>query len=61
MAYQKTTGFPSDFLWGASSSAFQVEGGYDEGGKGLSVADTASFAHADKYADTKVAADFYHR
>ena len=61
MAYQKITGFPSDFLWGASSSAFQVEGGYDEGGKGLSVADTASFAHADKYADTKVAADFYHR
>ena len=61
MAYQKKTGFPVDFLWGASTSAFQVEGGYDEGGKGLSVADTASFAHSDKYADTKVAADFYHK
>ena len=24
---------PEDFLWGASSSAFQVEGGWNEGGK----------------------------
>lgn len=53
--------FPSDFLWGASTSAFQVEGAYDEDGKGLSVADVASFAHADRYADTKVACDHYHR
>lgn len=60
MAQQKAE-FPSDFLWGASTSAFQVEGGYNEGGKGLSTADTASFKHADIYADTKVASDFYHR
>lgn len=52
--------FQKDFLWGASTSAFQVEGAYLEDGKGLSVADTASFVHADKYADTKVACDFYH-
>lgn len=26
--------FPTNFLWGASTSAFQVEGGYNEGGKG---------------------------
>ena len=31
--------FPKDFLWGASSSAFQIEGGWDEGGKGMTVAD----------------------
>lgn len=54
-------GFPADFLWGASTSAFQVEGGYADGGKGLSVADVASFAGAGRYADTTVAADFYHR
>ena len=54
-------GFPENFLWGASTSAFQVEGGYNEDGKGLSTADVASFQHADTYADTKVAADFYHR
>lgn len=52
--------FPENFLWGASTSAFQVEGAYNEDGKGLSVADTASFVNADKYADTKVACDFYH-
>lgn len=56
----KKTGFPKEFLWGASTSAFQVEGAYNEDGKGLSVADTASFKHSDQYADTKVAADFYH-
>ena len=54
-------GFPKDFLWGASSSAFQIEGGWDEGGKGLTVADVNSFKRSDKQADTKVASDFYHR
>ena len=27
--------FPENFLWGASSSSAQIEGGYDEGGRGL--------------------------
>ena len=31
--------FPKDFWWGAASSAFQIEGGWDEGGKGMTVAD----------------------
>ena len=54
-------GFPKDFLWGASSSAFQIEGGWDEGGKGKTVADFNSFKRSDKQADSKVASDFYHR
>lgn len=53
--------FPKDFLWGASSSAFQVEGAWDEGGKGLTMADVNSFKRSDRQADTKVASDFYHR
>lgn len=31
--------FKNDFLWGASSSAFQIEGAWNEDGKGLTVAD----------------------
>lgn len=33
------TTFPSDFLWGASTSAYQVEGAALEDGKGPSVQD----------------------
>lgn len=52
--------FPDGFLWGASSSAFQVEGGWNEDGKGMTVADFNSFKRSDRQADTKVASDFYH-
>lgn len=50
--------FPEHFLWGASSSAFQIEGGWDEDGKGMSVADYNSFKHSDKQADSKVCQRF---
>ena len=40
--------FPASFLWGASSSASQIEGGWDEGGKGMTVADFNSFKLSDK-------------
>ena len=50
--------FPNDFLWGASSSSAQIEGGYDRDGRGLSIWDvkklnpgTCSFHYA---------SDFYH-
>ncbi len=33
------TGFPKGFLWGGATAANQMEGGYLEGGKGLSCAD----------------------
>lgn len=52
--------FKNDFLWGASSSAFQIEGAWNEDGKGLTVADYNSFKKSAVQADTKVA-DFYHR
>lgn len=54
----KTKPFPKDFLWGASSSSAQIEGGYDCDGRGLSIWDvkplnsgTCSFHYA---------SDFYH-
>ena len=31
--------FPKGFLWGGATAANQYEGGYLEGGKGLSIAD----------------------
>ncbi|MEW1835704.1 glycoside hydrolase family 1 protein [Microbacterium sp. NPDC079995] len=34
-----TTSFPDSFLWGGATAANQIEGGYDQGGKGLSVQD----------------------
>ena len=53
--------FPKDFLWGASSSAFQIEGGWNEDKKGMTVADFNSFKKSDVQADSKVASDFYHK
>ena len=36
-------GFPKDFLWGGAIAAHQAEGGFREGGKGLSVADIEQY------------------
>ncbi|MCW2473142.1 MULTISPECIES: glycoside hydrolase family 1 protein [unclassified Symbiopectobacterium] len=53
------TDFPADFLWGAATSAFQVEGGYLEDGKGLSTADTRALLKSHQQADTTVASGHY--
>ncbi|SEO88109.1 6-phospho-beta-glucosidase [Amphibacillus marinus] len=55
------TNFPDHFLFGASSSAFQIEGAWDEDGKGKTVADHNAFKRSHLQADSKVASDFYHR
>jgi beta-glucosidase len=55
--------FPADFLWGASTAAYQIEGGVDDDGRGLSIWDTFS-ATPGRVAggDTgAVATDHYHR
>lgn len=61
MENNKELTFPKDFLWGAGTSAFQVEGAYLEDGKGITSADLHSLQKSDKQADTKVSVDFYHK
>lgn len=59
MYYKKLKEFPKDFLWGASTSAYQVEGAYQTDGKGLSVQDLHKSVNG--ITDFKVASDHYHR
>lgn len=59
MIYQKLLDFPADFLWGASTSAYQVEGGWNADGKSPSIIDR--YEHPAGYADFTVASDHYHR
>ena len=59
MLYKKLKGFPEGFLWGASTSAYQVEGAWDVDGKSPSIIDM--YEHPKEYADFKTASDHYHR
>lgn len=56
--YQEKAAFPKDFLWGASTSAYQFEGAATEDGKGLSVQD---MHHPAETSDFSIASDHYHR
>merc|ERR1712185_795683 len=55
--------FPSSFAWGTSTAAYQIEGGWQEGGRGLSIWD--AFAHTPGKtkggANGDVAAEHLHR
>ncbi|RHW44858.1 glycoside hydrolase family 1 protein [Bombilactobacillus bombi] len=50
--------FNKNFYWGASTSAFQIEGGKQLDGKGLSTVDTRKVKSG--IADTSITSDFYH-
>ena len=56
-------GFSKDFIWGAATAAYQIEGAYNEDGKGLNVWDAyASDGNHIKYKENgNVACDHYHR
>ena len=61
-----------NFLWGGASAANQYEGGYHEGGRGLSINDVEmgashgkkreihEYVHEDIYYPSHKAVDFYH-
>ena len=53
---------PSDFVWGVSTSSYQIEGAAQEDGRGPSVWDTYAHSGAISNRDTgDVACDHYHR
>ncbi|MFA0425397.1 family 1 glycosylhydrolase, partial [Vibrio sp. 10N.222.54.A1] len=58
MKPKNLTPFPTDFFWGASTSAYQVEGAWNEDGKGPSVIDMAPIVEGTT--DFKVTSDHYH-
>lgn len=63
--------FPTNFLWGGATAANQYEGGFEEGGKGVSIADMMSNGshtvprtlsskdEEETYYPNRVASDFY--
>ncbi|XP_057454108.1 vicianin hydrolase-like isoform X2 [Lotus japonicus] len=56
--------FPSDFLFGIGSSAYQAEGAASIDGRGPSIWDTFTKHHSEKiwdHSSGNVGADFYHR
>jgi len=55
--------FPKDFLWGAGTSSYQVEGAVREAGRGPSIWDTFSHTPGNTHdGDTgDIADDFFHR
>jgi beta-glucosidase len=55
--------FPKGFVWGAATASYQVEGAFDEDGKGLSVWDVFADRQGAVYRGQtgKVACDHYHR
>jgi beta-glucosidase len=57
------TEFPNDFLFGASTASYQIEGAVSEGGRGPSIWDTFSHTEGRTWnGDTgDVACDHYHR
>ena len=62
-AMAEENAFPADFVWGASTSSYQIEGAVDEDGRGKSIWDVYSHTPGMvKDGDTgDVACDHYHR
>ncbi len=58
MYHKELKSFPTNFLWGASTSAYQIEGAWNEDGKGPSTQDM--LVAPENTTDFKIASDHYH-
>ena len=63
MEHKQLKPFPNDFLWGSASAAYQVEGAWNEDGKGVSVWDEFVKIPGKTFKGTngELAVDHYHR
>lgn len=63
MEQNQRAAFPGGFLWGSASAAYQIEGGYRDGGKGMTNWDTFVRIPGKTFKATTgdVAVDHYHR
>src|SRR5262245_48919085 len=63
MSSQLTPSFPADFVWGAATASYQIEGAANEDGRGESVWDRfcATPGKVRNGENGAVACDFYHR
>ena len=62
MEHHQLKAFPQDFLWGSASAAYQVEGAWNEDGKGASVWDEFVRLPGKTFKETTgdLAVDHYH-
>lgn len=63
MKHKKLDDFPKDFLWGSASAAYQIEGAWNEDGKGKSIWDDFAKISEKTFEGTNgdVAVDHYHK
>ena len=63
MFHNKLDSFPKNFLWGAASAAYQIEGAWNTDGKGPSIWDEFSHTSGNTFNNTNgdIAVDHYHQ